>query len=70
MKRFAVVGVGGYVAPRHLRAIKECGGNVLCAIDKHDSVGVMDSYFPHTHFLRSLSVLIAILTNFIVKEKG
>lgn len=50
MKRFAVVGVGGYVAPRHLRAIKECGGNVLCAIDKHDSVGVMDSYFPHTHF--------------------
>lgn len=50
MKNFAVIGVGGYVAPRHLRAIKECGGDVLCAIDKHDSVGIMDSYFPHTHF--------------------
>lgn len=50
MKKFAVIGVGGYVAPRHLRAIKECGGNVLCAIDKHDSVGIMDSYFPHAHF--------------------
>lgn len=50
MKRFAVIGVGGYVAPRHLRAIKDCGGDVLCAIDKHDSVGIMDSYFPHTHF--------------------
>ncbi|RDU69576.1 gfo/Idh/MocA family oxidoreductase [Helicobacter cholecystus] len=50
MKRFAVIGVGGYVAPRHLKAIKDCGGNVLCAIDKHDSVGIMDSFFPHTHF--------------------
>lgn len=50
MKRFAVIGVGGYVAPRHLRAIKDCGGDVLCAIDKHDSVGIMDSFFPNAHF--------------------
>lgn len=50
MNRFAVIGVGGYVAPRHLRAIKDCGGDVLCAIDKHDSVGIMDSFFPNTHF--------------------
>lgn len=50
MKKFAVIGVGGYVAPRHLRAIKECGGETLCAIDKHDSVGMMDSFFPQAHF--------------------
>lgn len=50
MKRFAITGVGGFVAPRHLRAIKECGGEVICALDIHDSVGILDSYFPQAHF--------------------
>lgn len=50
MKRFAITGVGGFVAPRHLKAIKECGGEVICALDIHDSVGIMDSYFPQAHF--------------------
>ncbi len=49
-KQFAITGVGGFVAPRHLRAIKECGAEVVCALDIHDSVGVLDSYFPQTHF--------------------
>ncbi|MCE3046731.1 Gfo/Idh/MocA family oxidoreductase [Helicobacter kayseriensis] len=50
MKRFAITGVGGFVAPRHLKAIKECGGEVVCALDIHDSVGIIDSYFPQAHF--------------------
>jgi len=47
---FALIGVGGYIAPRHLRAIKETGNNLVAALDKNDSVGIMDSYFPNADF--------------------
>jgi UDP-N-acetyl-2-amino-2-deoxyglucuronate dehydrogenase len=47
---FAIIGVGGYIASRHLRAIKATGNRVVAALDKHDSVGVMDSYFPDAEF--------------------
>lgn len=50
MKNFALIGVGGYIAPRHLKAIKETGNNLLAAYDKNDSVGIMDSYFPKAAF--------------------
>lgn len=50
MKNFAIIGVGGYVAPRHLRAIKDTGNNLLAAYDACDSVGILDSYFPETFF--------------------
>lgn len=50
MKNFILIGVGGYIAPRHLKAIKDTGNNLLAAVDKHDSVGIMDSYFPDAHF--------------------
>lgn len=50
MKRFAVIGVGGYVAPRHLRAIKDTGNRLVAAYDPNDSVGVMDSFFPDADF--------------------
>jgi len=50
MKNFAVIGVGGYVAPRHLKAIKETGNRVIAAMDPSDSVGVIDSYFPESAF--------------------
>lgn len=50
MKNFAIIGVGGYIAPRHLKAIKETGNNLLVALDKSDSVGIMDSFFPKTDF--------------------
>jgi UDP-N-acetyl-2-amino-2-deoxyglucuronate dehydrogenase len=50
MKNFVMIGVGGYIAPRHLKAIKDTGNNLLAALDKHDSVGVMDSYFPDAAF--------------------
>ena len=50
MKNFALIGVGGYIAPRHLKAIKDTGNNLLSAYDKSDSVGIIDSYFPQTAF--------------------
>ncbi len=50
MKNFAMIGAGGYVAVRHLRAIKETNNNLLVALDKFDSVGIMDSYFPDASF--------------------
>ncbi len=49
-KNFAVIGVGGYIAPRHLKAIKDTNNNLIAALDKFDSVGIMDSYFPDAHF--------------------
>lgn len=50
MKNFAIIGVGGYIAPRHLKAIKDTGNNLVSAYDKSDSVGVLDSYFPQASF--------------------
>ncbi len=50
MKNFALIGVAGFVAPRHMKAIRETGNNLSCAYDLNDSVGIMDSYFPKAHF--------------------
>jgi UDP-N-acetyl-2-amino-2-deoxyglucuronate dehydrogenase len=47
---FALIGAAGYIAPRHLKAIKETGNNLLAAYDPNDSVGIMDSYFPGSSF--------------------
>jgi UDP-N-acetyl-2-amino-2-deoxyglucuronate dehydrogenase len=50
MKNFALIGVGGYIAPRHMQAIHATGNNLVAALDPNDSVGVMDSYFPEADF--------------------
>ena len=50
MKNFALIGAGGYIAPRHMKAIKDTGNTLLAALDKHDSVGILDSYFPDADF--------------------
>jgi len=50
MKQFALIGVAGYIAPRHLRAIKDTGNNLVAALDKFDSAGIMDSYFSDADF--------------------
>lgn len=50
MKNFALIGAAGYIAPRHLQAIKETGNNLVAALDNFDSVGVMDNYFPQADF--------------------
>ena len=50
MKNFALTGTAGYIAPRHLKAIQETDSQLVAALDKHDSVGILDSYFPDCAF--------------------
>jgi UDP-N-acetyl-2-amino-2-deoxyglucuronate dehydrogenase len=50
MKNFALIGAAGYIAPRHMRAIKDTENNLIAAMDKNDSVGIIDSYFPNAAF--------------------
>ncbi|WP_300063206.1 Gfo/Idh/MocA family oxidoreductase [uncultured Roseobacter sp.] len=50
MKSYALIGAAGYIAPRHLKAMKETGGTLAAAFDVNDSVGIMDSYFPDAAF--------------------
>ncbi|MEQ9166586.1 MAG: Gfo/Idh/MocA family oxidoreductase [Fulvivirga sp.] len=50
MKNFGLIGAAGYIAPRHMKAIKDTGNNLLAALDKFDSVGIIDSYFPEADF--------------------
>jgi UDP-N-acetyl-2-amino-2-deoxyglucuronate dehydrogenase len=49
-KNFGIIGVAGYIAVRHLHAIKETGNNLLASLDKFDSVGRIDNYFPESDF--------------------
>ena len=49
-KNFALIGASGYIAPRHLMAIKDTNNNLIAALDPFDSVGIMDSYFPKADF--------------------
>lgn len=49
-KNFALIGASGYIAPRHLKAIKETGNNLIAALDPFDSVGIMDGFFPNADF--------------------
>lgn len=45
-----MIGAAGYIAPRHMKAIKDTGNNLVAALDKNDSVGIIDSYFPNADF--------------------
>lgn len=50
MKKFALIGAAGFVAPRHIQAIKNVGGDLITIMDPHDSVGIIDSYFPNAQY--------------------
>lgn len=50
MKNFALIGAAGYIAPRHMKAIRDTGNNLVAAYDPNDSVGVIDSHFPDADF--------------------
>lgn len=50
MKNFALIGAAGYIAPRHMKAIKDTSNHLVAALDRFDSVGVIDSYFPNADF--------------------
>jgi UDP-N-acetyl-2-amino-2-deoxyglucuronate dehydrogenase len=47
---FALIGAAGYIAPRHMKAIRETGNNLVAALDPYDGVGIIDSYFPDANF--------------------
>lgn len=49
-KSFALIGAAGYIAPRHMKAIKDTGNELIAAFDPNDSVGIIDSYFPGANF--------------------
>ena len=53
MKKFALVGAAGYIAPRHMKAIKDTHNELVAAYDISDSVGIIDSYFPNASFFTS-----------------
>lgn len=50
MKKFGLIGAAGYIAPRHMQAIKDTGNVLVAALDKFDSVGILDTYFPEADF--------------------
>ena len=50
MKRFALIGAAGYIAPRHMAAIRDTGNHLVAALDPNDSVGIIDSHFPDADF--------------------
>ena len=50
MKNFALIGAAGYIAPRHMMAIRDTGNDLVAALDPNDSVGIIDSHFPEAHF--------------------
>jgi len=55
---FILIGAAGFVAPRHFKAIRDIGGDLIAVCDPHDSVGVLDSYFPECMYFRSIEELI------------
>jgi UDP-N-acetyl-2-amino-2-deoxyglucuronate dehydrogenase len=50
VKNFALIGIAGYIAPRHLKAIKDTGGRLAAAVDPHDSVSILDQFFPEANY--------------------
>ena len=54
MKNFALIGAAGYIAPRHLRAIKDTGNRIVEPYDKFHSVGNMDSFFPEASIITEM----------------
>ncbi len=66
---FALVGVGGYIAIRHVKAIKETGNELVACLDPFDSVGFLDAHFLMQIFFMNLSVSTGTFTNYPVQIK-
>jgi UDP-N-acetyl-2-amino-2-deoxyglucuronate dehydrogenase len=54
MHRFALIGASGYIAPRHMKAIKDTGNELSASMDPNDSVGIIDQYFQQSHFFTEI----------------
>nr|WP_151029367.1 Gfo/Idh/MocA family oxidoreductase [Aliarcobacter cibarius] len=64
MKNFALIGASGYIAPRHMKAIKETGNNLVVAMDIYDGIGIMDSNFPQADFFTEFERFSAFVDSF------
>ena len=51
ISKFALIGAAGFIAPKHMAAIKHCKGELTVALDPNDSVGIIDRFFPNSFFL-------------------
>tara|TARA_Y100001958_G_C21248715_1_gene581911 strand:- start:33200 stop:34171 length:972 start_codon:yes stop_codon:yes gene_type:complete len=68
MKNFALIGASGYIAPRHMKAIKDTNNNLIAALDRFDSVGIIDSYFPKADFFTEFERFDRHISNFKFKQ--
>lgn len=63
MNRFALIGAAGYIAPRHMKAIKDTGSSLVAAMDINDSIGILDSHFPDAQFFTEFEQFDAFIDN-------
>lgn len=54
---FVILGAAGYIAPKHMQAIKDVGGNLIAVCDPHSSVGILDKYFPECQYFNEIELL-------------
>ena len=54
MKKFALIGASGYIAPRHMKAVRDTQNELIACMDPFDSVGIIDSYFPKAKFFTEI----------------
>ena len=67
---FALIGAAGFVAPRHLKAIRDTGNKLIASLDPYDGVGIMDSFFPNADFFTETERFTAIWTSFAGNPAG
>ena len=67
MKNFVIIGAAGYIAPRHMKAIKDTGNNLIAAFDPHDGVGILDKYFPEVKYFNQFERMDRYLNTLINK---
>ena len=63
-KNFALIGASGYIAPRHMKAIKKTGNKLVVALDPYDGIGIMDSNFPEAEFFTQMEEFDSFIDNF------
>ncbi len=68
-KNFALIGASGYIAPRHMKAIKDTGNNLIVSLDPYDGIGIMDSNFPEADFFTEFEKFDTFIDNFNRKSQ-
>ena len=69
MKKFALIGAAGYIAPRHMKAIEETNNNLIAAFDPYDGIGVIDNYFPKCNFFTEFERFDRFIDKILREEK-